>query len=65
MTKPVELPWAVPKKEGFAGEASGLYFYFYRTHAEAKECERYLRKKGKWIGPSRFFPGQAYHLGWV
>jgi hypothetical protein len=63
--KPIELPWAVPKKEGFKGEASGLYFHFYRTHDEAKQCERALKKEGKWIGPTRFLPGEAFHAGYI
>lgn len=63
--KPIELPWAVPKKEGFKGDASGLYFHFYRTHDEAKKAQRSLRKNGKWTGDIKFMPGEAFHAGYI
>ncbi len=65
MSKPVELPWAVPKKTGYDGRASGLYFYFFRTHEEAKRCEHAMKKDRKWIGSARFMPGEAFHLGYI
>jgi hypothetical protein len=63
--KPIELPWAVPKKEGFKGEASGLYFHFYRTHDEAQKAQRWLRKNNKWTGDIKFMPGEAFHTGYI
>lgn len=65
LKKPIELPWAVPKKEGFKGEASGLYFWFYRTHDEAKKAQRALRRAKKWTGDIKFMPGEAYHAGYI
>ncbi len=63
--KPIELPWAVPKKEGFKGDASGLYFLFYRTRDEAMKTHRLLKREGKWTGPVEFRPGEAWHAGYL
>ena len=58
-----ELPWAVQKKPGYAGDASGLYFHFYRTRAEAERCRRVLLKEKKYSGAVVYMPGHAYRLG--
>jgi len=57
------LAWAVPKKPGYKGEASGLYFYFYKTEAEAERGRRALAKAGKFTGPVQYMPGHCYELG--
>ena len=65
LKKPVELAWAVPKKEGFNGEAPGLYFHYFRSRSEAKEAEQGMKKTGKWIGKTQCRPGEAYHAGYI
>jgi hypothetical protein len=59
----IELPWAVPKKPGFAGKASGLYFWFYRTRKEAIRCQIALEREKKYTGPIEYRPGECYQLG--
>jgi hypothetical protein len=63
MTDKTELPWAVPKKPGFAGEVSGLYFWFYRTRKEAEETQKVLERKKQYTGPIEYRPGECYALG--
>ena len=58
-----ELPWAVPKKPGYAGKASGLFFDFFATEREAKKAHAALRRAGKWTDEVRHMPGHAYRLG--
>lgn len=58
-----ELPWAVPKKPGYKGEASGLYFHFYATRKEAEKCRRAMKREGRWTDEIQHLPGQAYRLG--
>ena len=60
--KPRELAWAVPKKEGFKGEASGLYFDFYETVSEAKKAQAWMKRNGKWTAKIECRPGEAYRL---
>ncbi len=64
--KCVELPYAVQHKPGYTDSASGLYFHFYRTEAEAKKTLSWLRHKKKWnTGKIDYMPGHARSLGWV
>ena len=61
--KPKELAWAVPKKPGYKGEASGLYFHFYKTEAEAEKARRALQRAKQFTGPVCYMPGHCYQLG--
>ncbi len=65
MSEKSELPWAVPKKAGFKGEAPGLFFDYFRTRKEAEKCNRYLERKGQQLGPVEKRPGECYQLGWI
>lgn len=58
-----ELPWAVEKKPGYKGEASGLYFHFAASEREAQRIRRALIKEGKHAGEVTYMPGQAWRLG--
>ena len=57
------LAWAVLKKPGYKGEASGLYFHFYRTEAEADKARRWMVRNKQWTGPVVYMPGHCYELG--
>ena len=65
LKKPIELVWAVPKKQGFTGEVPGLYFHYFRTRSEAKEAERWMKKTGKWIGKTECRLGEAWRAGTI
>lgn len=60
--KPVELAWAVPKKEGFNGDAPGLFFHYFEARSQAKAAERAMKKNKQWIGPIECRPGEAWRL---
>lgn len=57
------LPWAVAKKPGYAGDASGIYFHFFRTEQEAEKARRWMKKHGKYHEPVKYMPGHCYELG--
>lgn len=57
------LPWAVAKKPGYKGDASGLYFRFFRTEQEAEKTRRWLKKHGHYQEPVTYMPGHCYNLG--
>lgn len=59
------LPWAVAKKPGYVGKASGLYFHFYRTEKEAEACRRALKRQGKYQESVKYMPGHCYELGTI
>ena len=60
-----ENPWAFAKKPGFKGEASGLYFHFFRTRAEAEKSRKWCVRNGHYAGPVEYRPGECYTLGWI
>ena len=62
-TRRGELPWAVAKKPGYAGTASGLYFHFYRTKDEAEQSRHAMQRRGKYQEPVIYMPGHFYQLG--
>lgn len=57
------LPWAVAKKPGYAGKASGLYFWFYATEKEAEKARHWAKKRGHYQEPVKYMPGECYQLG--
>lgn len=59
------LAWAVPKKDGFAGEAPGLYFYYYGSEVEAEKTRRVLKRQNKFTGPVEYRPRECWQLGSV
>jgi hypothetical protein len=60
-----ELPWAFAKREGFAGTAPGLYYHYFRTEAEAKKSQIWLKRRGKYAGKIEYRPDECYQLGAV
>lgn len=57
-----ELPWAYAKKPGFAGEASGNYFYYFRTYDEAKRSRQAAIRAGGYAGEVEFRPDECWQL---
>ncbi len=62
-TRRGENPWAFAKRPGFKGEASGLYFHYFHTKAEAIKSQQYAKRKGKYAGEVEYRPGECYTLG--
>ena len=57
-----ENPWAFAKRDGFKGEAPGLYFHYFRTRVEAQKSRRYAKRKGHYAGDVEYRPGECYSL---
>lgn len=61
----LELPWAHAKRRGFTGEAPGLYFFYFRTRAEAEKSRAAAQRMTRYAGKIEYRPGECYQLGGV
>lgn len=58
-----EQPWAFAHRKGFKGNASGLYFHYFKTQIEAEKSAAVYDRKKKWHGPVEYRPGESYVVG--
>ncbi len=65
LDKPIEQPWAVEMRPGFKGDASGLYFAYFVTEAEAIKHKARLQRRGKHNGPVSYRPGESWYAGTI
>ena len=62
-TRKGELPWAYAKRDGFKGDAPGLYFHYFRNADDAHKSRRAAIRQKKYAGPVVLRPNEAWSLG--
>lgn len=62
---PIEQPWAYATRQGFKGEAPGLYFRYFATKIEAEKSLAWMIRKKRWHGPIEYRPGESWFAGYI
>ena len=65
MTNRTEQPWAFAYRNGFKGNAPGLYFRYYETKDEAEEVRLIRLLADKYVGEVEYRPVEAFFVGYA